>query len=125
MTGQKGWAFFASFVLALVGLPAVAHAQGPEDAKMTPSPLDTGGRSLADFLAQGKEWEVTLGSASPEARDTISRWAAGGKLDKLEMYTLPGGRVFFEAHISKGGRSFEVLVASDGQTVAQGSNVAD
>ncbi|MDC3959625.1 hypothetical protein [Polyangium jinanense] len=125
MTGQKGWALLASFGLALVGLPAAGYAQGQEDAKMTPSPVDTGGRSLEDFLEQGKEWEVTLESASPEARDTILRWAAGGRLDKLEMYTLPGGRVFFEAHISKDGRDFEVLVTSDGQTVAQGSDIGD
>ncbi|MDC0746526.1 hypothetical protein [Polyangium mundeleinium] len=125
MTRLERWPLLASLAFAWVALPAAVDAQGEQPNKMTPSPLDTGGKSLEDFLDQGKEWEVSLSSASPAARDTILRWAQGGKLDKVEMYTLPGGQVFFEAHITKGGQELEVLVTSDGQTVAAGRDIAD
>jgi hypothetical protein len=124
MTKQRGWLFFTPLALALTAVPAVADAQG-ETPKMDPRPIDTGGRSLEDFLDQGKEWEVTLGSVSPAARDTITQWAQGGRLDKVEMYTLPGGQVFFEAHITRNGQDLEVLVGADGQTIAADEDVAD
>ncbi|MDI3284258.1 hypothetical protein [Polyangium sp. 15x6] len=124
MTKQKRWPLFTSFALALIAAPAAATAQSQEQ-RMDPSPVETGGKSLEDFLDEGKEWEVTFESVSPAARDTIRQWAQGGKLDKVEMYTLPGGRVFFEAHISKNGQDLEVLVTPDGQTVAAGEDVGD
>lgn len=116
---------FASLALALLAAPAVTDAQVQQDQKMVPSPLDTGGRSLEEYLDQGKEWQVTFGSVSPEARDTIGKWAQGGRIDKIELYTLPDGRIFFEAHIDKDGQDLEVLVAPDGQTIAVGEDVAD
>ncbi|MRG96577.1 hypothetical protein [Polyangium spumosum] len=125
MTKPRGFPLFASLALALLAAPAVTDAQVQQDQKMVPSPLDTGGRSLEEYLDQGKEWEVTFGSVSPEARDTIEKWARGGELDKVELYTLPDGRIFFEAHIDKDGQDLEVLVAPDGQTIAVGEDVAD
>ena len=63
--------------------------------------------------------------AKRNTNEGATQWAQGGRLDKVEMYTLPGGQVFFEAHITRNGQDLEVLVGVDGQTIAADDDVAD
>lgn len=122
--------------LALVTAPAFAqqqqsgqqHQQGrtnDQQQKMTPMPIDTGGRSMEELFSEGKESTVPLGNVPNAAQQTIKMWSQGGKLDKVEKQTLKDGRVFYQAHIDKGGQTLEVIVTPEGQTVRAGEETGD
>jgi uncharacterized membrane protein YkoI len=126
---RKHLVICASLALGLVALPAAAEnqgqqQQGQQQQYMTPQPLP-GDRSLEELFDEGKEQEVKLDAVPMAARNTIQQWATGGKVDKVELYTLQDGRVFYEAHIDKEGQKIEVVVAQNGQTIAKGKDTAD
>jgi hypothetical protein len=59
------------------------------------------------------EEEVALASIPAAARAAIEKGAAGGKIGIVEKVT-EGGRVKYEAHVSRGLKKSEVVVKEDG-----------
>ncbi|MRG91711.1 hypothetical protein [Polyangium spumosum] len=93
--------------------------------KMTPKPLDLGGRSMEELFKEGQEVDVPLASVPGLAQQTLQQWSKGGKLEKIEKHTLKDGRVFYQGHIDKAGQMLEVIVTPEGQTVRAGEETAD
>jgi hypothetical protein len=115
----------ATLALGLPAAPAFADQQDNQQQKMTPMPIDTGGKSLSDLFDAGKKNDISFGDLPSSAQQTVSQWAQGGKVDDVRRYTLNDGRVFYQARVKKAHEELQVIVTPEGQTVRAGKKARD
>ena len=72
--------------------------------------LDAQGNVVAD------EQQTTLQDIPAAARAAIEKAATGGKLTLVEK-VIEGSSIFYEGHITKGGKELEIKVDASGKPV--------
>ena len=72
-----------------------------------------------DGKVVAREVEISMSDVPPAVRATIEQQTKGAKVDQVEKFTRPDGKVVYEVEWMVEGKKREIVVAEDGKLVSR------